>query len=160
MHTLKWIAPLGLAILGLAFASARHKSLQNESKPDWKPLSMEEAEILAYLSPFGVDHRRAGQDVFVTRNCDVPAVAPPFLSLELVATKPFKPGGLEDHEYVVVNLNVAEVYDPIPIPARQLKSAELSGVADIMRKAHHIDAKVIEKYGSVQPKLQGLPPCK
>lgn len=160
MHTLKWIAPLGLAILGLASAPARHKNVQKESKPYWKPLSIEEAEILAYLSPFGVDHRRAGQDVLVTRNCDVPTAAPPFLSLELTGTKTFKPGGLEDHEYVVVNLNVAEVYDPIPIPARQLNSAELSGVAEIMRKAHHIDGKVIETYGSVQPKLQGLPRCK
>jgi hypothetical protein len=125
----------------------------------WTSLTPEDAEILAYLTPYAVEHRNAGLDVDVVIGCDVPVASKPFLAIELVSTQPFGGGGIEDHRYVVVNLNTAEVLDPVQAPAVEIKSAELFGVAAIMRRAHGIDGRVIQKYSSLQPHVTAARPC-
>jgi alpha-D-ribose 1-methylphosphonate 5-phosphate C-P lyase len=125
----------------------------------WTPLNPEEAKSLAYLTPYAAEHRKAGLDVNVVTGCDVPGVQKPFLAVELVSTHPFGGGGVEDHEYVVVNLNTAEVLDPIQVPAAEINSTELFGVAAIMRQAHQIDGRVIERYAALQPQLTDAQPC-
>ncbi|HVA64744.1 MAG TPA: hypothetical protein VNF74_13545 [Terriglobales bacterium] len=154
---------LALLVAGLSVAAGlpehfqQRNSQRNNPQPQWRPLNMEEAAILAYLTPYADDHRRGGLDVIVTRNCEVPVAQQPFAIFEIVSTKPFAGGGVEDHEYVAVNLNTGQVLDATV--GNQIESKVLFGVAKIMRNAHQIDGKVIQEYGSMHPELRSGPPC-
>lgn len=153
MHALiRSFTVIVLAVVAAGFAP--------KQPPRWTPISHEEAKILAYLTPFGAEHRKAGLDVQPITGCGVPVANKPFVDVELVSTQPFGArGAIEDHEYVVVNLNTAEVLDPIQIPATEIKSSELFGVAAIMREAHGIDGQIIQRYAGLQPQATQAPPC-
>lgn len=153
MHTWKYAIAASLLLTACTIVWAR-------AAVSPSLLSQEEAELLAYLSPYGAAHRRAGLDVRVVAG-DSGCLQPGWISLDVISSHAFPPGGgMENHEYVAVNLHTGQVYNPIPIPAEEISTPEMLGAAAIMRTWHHIDRATLDKYRGEQPELKGPPPCK
>lgn len=135
-------------LVAIAQVSKPTKAPAGKAGTYWQPLSNEEAEILANLTPFAMALRHDGFQVTVVRS-EIKD-QPPFLDFEIIRNPPFPPGGgIEIHQYVDVNLNTGQVWNPASL--QQIKSDLLFDIAGIMTRAHHIDGKVMEKYGSLQP---------
>ena len=121
-------------------------------------LSVGDAEVLAYLTPFAERVRSHSLDVQVVSG-DSACLQPGFVSLDVISSRAFPGGGPEDHEYFAINLFTGQIYNPIPIPPEEITTKVILGVAKIIRHAHGITDTMYRDHSGLQPEIVGSPPC-
>lgn len=137
-----------MLLLALAGTGARPQDGPHQGKARATPLSAEEAQVLAYLSPPAVALRAAHG------GCDV-ALAPqrgnPEFYVFWLLNSCVRQNGIPGVAYVAVNRRTAQVWDATL--AKRLRSRLLAGVQRIVRRCHHITRETIARYGQLRPPL-------
>jgi hypothetical protein len=120
---------------------ASHALAANRKSPELVTLA--EAEILMYLLPHAHENRSNNRDVASQLQTSPQLNQTDFYCFWVTGTNPPAGTGSVTVGYFAVNKHTADIqdYDDEPV-----KSPELGGVQEIIRRAHGIDSRTVAKY--------------
>jgi hypothetical protein len=130
-----------IAGLELASQCAPHAALPEQIAPY-------EAEILIYMLPEAQELRSQGMDVGWERETSPKLNQRDFYTFWVVNSKRPNVQGSVTVGHFSVNKHTAEVWDDND---KRVESSELTGIARILRQAHHIDEGTLHKYSLLRP---------
>jgi hypothetical protein len=118
-----------------------------EGEVQSQDLALYEAEILIYLIPPARADRGAGRNVSWELEEGDQLDQRDFFNFWVVG--PPNPNGSSTIGYFSVNKHTAEVWNKVLF--RRIDDTELKGVQEILRRAHRIDTRTMEKYRDMRP---------
>ncbi|MBZ5647692.1 MAG: hypothetical protein LAN37_10760 [Acidobacteriia bacterium] len=132
-----------LLILLVASASIPRSSTAAETAPSLVTLT--EAEILVYFVPQAMQVRAEGMDIGWEEDSSPKDNRKDFYYFFLYnAKRPNAANATIGH--FAVNKHTADVWNAVTL--EMVASRELAGIQKILRRAHHIDQRTMEKYKS------------
>lgn len=134
-----------LIFLGLIFGVS-HRSGANETQKD---LSLSEAKILVFASPFAENLRRTGTDIGVELQTSSKLNQADYYYFWVYNAERVHSGGSATVGYYAINKHTADVWN---VDTGKRESGKLLGdVQAIMRDAHAIGKSVVQRYQSSPP---------
>ncbi len=119
------------------------------------PITLTEAEILAYLAPESVQTRSSGRDVVWEQITSNKWNQKDYFQFQIFVAGPVPRGSIA---WVLgnyaVNKHTADILD-VSGEYRLITSKQLRGVQTILRREHCIDAKTIQKFRYTNPEAHG-----
>jgi len=133
-----------LMFLGLIFVSYRSEA--NETPKD---LSLSEAKILVFASPFAEALRRTGTDIGVELQTSSELNQADYYYFWVYNAKRVHSGGSVTVGYYAINKHTADVWN---VDTGRRESGRLLGdIQTVMRDAHAIEKSAVQRYQSNPP---------
>lgn len=140
------------ALLTIALSGDTAKSPSEEQQ-----VVLQEAEILIYIMPDSQEVRKQGWDVGWELQTSPELNQEDFFVFWVVNAKRPNVQGSVTIGYYGINKHTADIWEDNF--QRFVSGKELEGVQNILRRAHHIDQTIIEKYRSRRP-FTSAPPSR